>query len=922
MILAAYARSLLLLVAPLLAVAARTCYKRERLTLTVWSEDPQLCASFPEHFGGARDSQHAGSTGGKQTTVAVQVLASSDVAELHFQLAKNLGITTYFFTQLSAWVPDPPPPPAAGCCKRKMVDPGGATTEAETAKKALAILGVADAEADGPAPLTPVSRAQVPLTSLEGLDKVKIELRLQGDPWELRRQLRQDRSVTRRKAATVWMVLAVAPALCCLYLLWWRREAMDGSLDVHVYAWQWSTNTNGTVAAHWWQRYNGGRNDTGHWEMSNGGPPDDWPKLLLWVSVLLCLVEAGAAGLYLGAPGTIDPIRPGFVGFVLLALADAAGSSLLWLAATQCQAGAVDLDSSFSGSFDRGLDTTFNVSGPAGVEQPLGFFCYVAFADQVVAEWQPYVMSQAHFDATLLLLCRGLAALLIVPLTHRLLRHITHDARGVGVTAVRSYAAACWVAAFLAMAAVMAGLSGALVVKIGFWFAGWSGPAAAVGWRSAELVTILQILAVAGLQYSALRLLRRSLTRQRQIHIADMYADLSLLPPAEAERRAAAITKFTSTGRIAQLKMRAKAEKERVIVKYFHRDPPDAPANMFRAYAMRPGPDGRPWVAMPNPKEERKHQKGGKESSLAPLYGETWSLKADLDKANEAKQTSAIRLFFRAVSVGILDWFGRIPYVGPRCCGSRMARKWVRLGDMAYERRAYPAAVIYFTRSLKVAAMASKFELAVVLNRLGGCYLAVGKNLEALKCFEDAVLAATEQQVTYWRISLHLHAMDLLDCQLLEFVDSAFASLLTSGVHSVCTRAVFLQFFADRHCHEPEDKDRLKRVRDRGHPSRTQTNEKGEEEPIPYSWAEVEKMLPYRYREGDEDRDHPWIDYGAELSEAHFNRGSLLLRMRSEEEDQIRSAAGQQPTLKAAIESLQIAGPLQHGLHSPAVACS
>ena len=81
-------------------------------------------------------------------------------------------------------------------------------------------------------------------------------------------------------------------------------------------------------------------------------------------------------------------------------------------------------------------------------------------------------------------------------------------------------------------------------------------------------------------------------------------------------------------------------------------------------------------------------------------------------------------------------------------------------------------------------------------------------------------------------------------------------------------------------------------------------------------------MLPYRYREGDEDPDHPWIDYGAELSEAHFNRGSLLLRMRSEEEDQIRSAAGQQPTLKAAIESLQIAGRLQHGLHSPAVAYS
>eukprot|EP01052_Picozoa_sp_SAG31_P019475 SAG31_NODE_1421_length_8423_cov_2.477054_2_plen_86_part_00 len=65
-------------------------------------------------------------------------------------------------------------------------------------------------------------------------------------------------------------------------------------------------------------------------------------------------------------------------------------------------------------------------------------------------------------------------------------------------------------------------------------------------------------------------------------------------------------------------------------------------------------------------------------------------------------------------------------------------------------------------------------------------------------------------------------------------------------------------------------------------------------------------MFPYQYSPGDEDSANPWIDFGAELSEAHFNRGSLLLRMHSTEEDKKRSAAGQQPTLTAAIESLQV----------------
>eukprot|EP01052_Picozoa_sp_SAG31_P068623 SAG31_NODE_27428_length_426_cov_0.788991_1_plen_121_part_01 len=121
--------------------------------------------------------------------------------------------------------------------------------------------------------------------------------------------------------------------------------------------------------------------------------------------MLLCLLEAGIALLYWGAPGRLDPLRPTTFVFVMLAIVDAVGTLLCWLAATQCQAGAEILNESFSGSFERDIETmTFNSSGPAGLQEPRGFFCYVDFTDGLAVEWMaPYSPTTTHFDAAILL---------------------------------------------------------------------------------------------------------------------------------------------------------------------------------------------------------------------------------------------------------------------------------------------------------------------------------------------------------------------------------------------------------------------------------------------------------------------------------------------------------------------------------------
>jgi hypothetical protein len=98
-----------------------------------------------------------------------------------------------------------------------------------------------------------------------------------------------------------------------------------------------------------------------------------------------------------------------------------------------------------------------------------------------------------------------------------------------------------------------------------------------------------------------------------------------------------------------------------------------------------------------------------------------------------------------------------------------------------------------------------------------------------------------------------------------------------------------------------EEKDRLKRIRVKG---------KGGDPKKPWDWAEMFKFVPtidakkrrkiaaWKAKDGD---------HNAQLAEAHFNLGSLLLRMRTDADDAAKSAAGLEPTINVALDNLQLA---------------
>ena len=75
---ASYARSVLLLAGGLAAIYVRWRHRSKRLTLRVWTADPELCANLPEHFGFSGEKKEA----------ELKIRAVTDLAELHYILGK------------------------------------------------------------------------------------------------------------------------------------------------------------------------------------------------------------------------------------------------------------------------------------------------------------------------------------------------------------------------------------------------------------------------------------------------------------------------------------------------------------------------------------------------------------------------------------------------------------------------------------------------------------------------------------------------------------------------------------------------------------------------------------------------------------------------------------------------------------------
>ena len=182
-----------------------------------------------------------------------------------------------------------------------------------------------------------------------------VELRL-GSKAAIRRQLQKDCSRSRRVAACCWGFVSFVCATCCIWLVGWRGADMDGSEDEHSYLWLPDnyTDTQVIVNSTWNTTRRHYYVEAGY-EMTPGGPGFDWPVLLLWLSVGLAAVEAVVAGVYLGAVGHVDPLRPGWALLLGLALVDSASSTACWLAASQCQAGVPELEQP-DGSSDGRLD--------------------------------------------------------------------------------------------------------------------------------------------------------------------------------------------------------------------------------------------------------------------------------------------------------------------------------------------------------------------------------------------------------------------------------------------------------------------------------------------------------------------------------------------------------------------------------------
>jgi tetratricopeptide (TPR) repeat protein len=283
-------------------------------------------------------------------------------------------------------------------------------------------------------------------------------------------------------------------------------------------------------------------------------------------------------------------------------------------------------------------------------------------------------------------------------------------------------------------------LSVALLGKVTGWVV--------VGWASGEpwaweFAVAWHVLLVGLVDALALRLLRRAVARQRQIHTAIMYADDSLLPPGEAERRRREQEKLEAMGSYTRLKKNFYKATEALRLRIFWRLPPATAANLFRHGEVRPGPDHRLWIALASKKNLERGQE-----AMPPYkpHAKRWYLKEQYELDLLGDDPDPVwRRFFRAIQDSIADSIGKIPYIGPKCCGSRMARKYVRQGDAAFEEQRYPAATHGYQKALAVGPEAKAFDSAVVINRLGCCCLAMGQDILALRHFDEAVLAAEEQ---------------------------------------------------------------------------------------------------------------------------------------------------------------------------------